>query len=124
MENLLIVGIGGFLGANARYVLSAWMADRAPAMLPYGTMAVNVIGSFGLAMFIAWVAKRTSIPERTRLLVGTGFFGAFTTFSTYANESIALIRDGQWSAGLGNMIITNVLCIIAVIVGLIVGSRL
>ena len=128
MENLFIVGVGGFLGANARYVLSAWIAERSaglfPLNIPLGTLAVNVLGSFCLALFIAWVARRVSIPERTRLMIGTGFFGAFTTFSTYANESIALIRDGDWSAGLGNMLITNLLCVIAVVLGLLVGSRL
>lgn len=128
MENLLIVGLGGFLGANARYLLSAWVADRAaglfPLNIPLGTLAVNVIGSLLLAVFIAWIARRVTVPERPRLLIGTGFFGAFTTFSTYANESVALIRDGDWAAGMGNMVITNLLCVAAVIVGLMIGSRL
>lgn len=128
MQQMLAVGLGGFLGANARYLLSGWVARRSagwlPLSLPLGTLAVNVIGSFGLALFIAYVARHVDLPERTRLLLGTGFFGAFTTFSTYATESIALIRDGNWTAGLGNMLLTNLLCVLAVVLGLAIGSRL
>lgn len=125
--NLLYVGVGGFLGANARYVLSAWVAVAFERLLgyefPYGTLFVNVTGSFMLAIFGVWVARQANWPENIRLLVATGFFGAFTTFSTYANESITLIRGGDWPLGWGNIVLTNGLCLVAVIAGLWLANR-
>jgi fluoride exporter len=126
-EQMLFVGTGGFLGANARYILSEWIAVRIENLtgypFPYGTVFVNVIGSFLLAFFGVWVGKQINLPDNARLLVATGFFGAFTTFSTYANESINLIRDGNWFTGIGNIMLMNVLCLIGVMAGLWIASR-
>lgn len=127
-DQLLFVGTGGFLGANARYILSAWITAQAQRVtgyhLPIGTVFVNVIGSFLLAVFSVWVARHIHWSENTRLLVATGFFGAFTTFSTYANESITLIRSGDRLLGFGNIIATNLLCLAGVLIGLWVASRM
>ena len=121
MINLLYVGIGGFLGANARYILSNWVVYRLSqwtgVSLPYGTAFVNITGSFLLAAFIVWAGKRSGFPDGVQLLIGTGFFGAYTTFSTYANETIALFRQ-DWRLGLGYMIVTNGLCLLGVILGI------
>ena len=127
MGNLLMVGMGGFLGARARYLLAGWVARHSQQYTPLnqvlGTLFVNATGSFLLAVFIIWVSRRTTVSDQTRLLVATGF-GAYTTFSTYSNESIALIRAGDWSAGLGNIILTNALCLLGVLLGITAGSRL
>jgi fluoride exporter len=127
LEQMVFIGTGGFLGANARYILSAWVATQVGCMtdyrFPFGTAFVNVVGSFFLAVFTVWVGRQVNWPENARLLVATGFFGAFTTFSTYANESINLIRDGSWSSGIGNIVLTNGLCLVGVILGLWVAGR-
>ncbi|GAB4309894.1 MAG: fluoride efflux transporter CrcB [Phototrophicales bacterium] len=123
IREIFLVGFGGFLGANARYILTAWFAVRVEKWfgwmnLPYGTLFVNVTGSFLLALVGAWVVKEGRWAETTRLLVGTGFLGAYTTFSTYANESVGLIHQGEWVNGIGNIILTNGLCVLGVLLGL------
>jgi CrcB protein len=123
----MFIGTGGFLGANARHILSAWIATQVATLtnhkFPFGTAFVNVIGSFLLAVFTVWVGRQVNWPENARLLVATGFFGAFTTFSTYATESIGLIRSGNWPTAIGNILLTNALCLIGVILGLWIANR-
>jgi CrcB protein len=125
---MLFVGIGGFLGANARYLLSTWLtpalSDRFNWHLPYGTAFVNVTGSLLLAVFMGWAGSRADLSESVKLLIGTGFFGAYTTFSTYSNESIRLITDDNWRTGLGYIVVTNVLCLVGVVAGLLLANRL
>ena len=126
MDKLLYVGIGGFAGAIARYLLSVWLngllAPRWGAF-PYGTLLVNVVGSFGLALFGVWLAGRSGMPPQLRLLAGAGFFGAFTTFSTFANDSIRLNIEGEPALFILNVILNNGLCLFAVVLGLFVGHR-
>jgi CrcB protein len=125
---LLYVGLGGFLGANARYLLSAWVDARLNRWLglplPYGTLSVNVIGSVLLGAFLGWSVQRFDpIPDGVRLLVATGFFGAFTTFSTFANEGTALFRDERGAAALAYIGVTNGLCLLGALFGYWLLSR-
>lgn len=126
MDSLIYVGAGGFFGANARYLLSRWtdtlLAGRW-GLFPYGTLVVNVLGSFGLALFGVWFSARAGLSPHLSLLIGTGFFGAFTTFSTFANESHALLIEGNVAALLLNFVLNNGLCLLGVACGLIVGNR-
>ena len=127
MEKFIAVGLGGFFGANARYFMTIWIAERVkPSLMgiPFGTMFVNVTGSFLLALFIVLIDRRITISDNLRLLIATGFFGAYTTFSTYAVESTNLLKDGNWSGGLTNIIVTNLLCLLGVILGIFIGTRL
>lgn len=127
MEKVIAVGMGGFLGANARYFMGIWIADRFKPTLwgmSYGTLFVNITGSFFLALFYVWLERRLQFPESLRLLIATGFFGAYTTFSTYAVESVDLIREGNFQGGLGTILLTNLFCIIGVFLGIILGARL
>ena len=127
MIDLLWVGIGGFLGANARYLMTLWVnAQFVPRLgaFPWGTLAVNVLGSFGLAVFGVWFGSRTGLSPNVKLLIGTGFFGAFTTFSTFANESLTLAQNGNWMPFILNVLVTNGLCLLGVVLGLMVASRL
>ena len=126
MDGLLFVGIGGFLGANARYLLTVWTDNLlAPrwGFFPYGTLAVNLLGSFGLAVFGIWFGSRMGLPPQMRLLMGTGFFGAFTTFSTFANDSMTLLTEGSWDAFLLNVILNNGLCLLGVMAGMAAARR-
>jgi fluoride exporter len=127
MDTFLWIGLGGFVGANARYLMTLWvnsiLVSRWGAF-PFGTIVVNVLGSFGLAIFGVWFGSRVGLSPNVRLLIGTGFFGAFTTFSTYANESMTLFDKGGLAPFLMNVIVTNGLCLVGVILGLFVAQRL
>lgn len=127
MDNLIYVGIGGFFGANARYLVTllaeALLAPRWGAF-PYGTLFVNVAGSFGLAIFGIWFSARTGMSPQLRLLLGVGFFGAFTTFSAFANESVAISSDGALVLPVLNIILNNGLCLLGAVAGLALGQRL
>ncbi len=127
MDSLVYVGLGGFLGANARYLLSLWTNDLLVphwGVFPYGTLVVNVLGSFGLAVLGVWVSARTGMSPQMRLFVGSGFFGAFTTFSTFANESVTILNDGSIGLFLLNVLLNNGLCLLGVAMGLFFGHRL
>lgn len=124
METLLLIGLGGFLGANARFLVSTWVVQHIGSRFPWGTMVVNFSGSLLLGLLLAWAASHTAFDTRARLFLVTGFFGAYTTFSTFANESVALLQSGDWASALGNIVGTNLVCIAGAIAGLLVGSRL
>lgn len=126
MESLLYVGVGGFFGANVRYLLTLGTNHFLTPLLgafPYGTLLVNVLGSFGLALFGVWFGARTGMSPQLRLLLGSGFFGAFTTFSAFANESYALALDGKIALLLLNAILNYGLCLIGVALGILLGGR-
>lgn len=126
MESLLYVGLGGFCGANARYLLSLWFNEfLSPrfGIFPYGTVLVNVLGSLGLAVFGAWFSARTGLSAQLQMLVGAGFFGGFTTFSAFANESINLASVGIGQLLL-NLMLNNAGCLLAAALGLWLGQRL
>ena len=92
-QKLLIVGLGGFIGANARYLTSEWAYNRWGPGFPWGTLLVNVIGAFVLGLFATLSLSLSWRPE-WRLFIAIGFVGAFTTFSTFEYESIQLIAEG------------------------------
>jgi CrcB protein len=85
---------------------------------PYGTLAINVLGSFILGYFMVWSMERTIVDPRWRLLIAVGFCGGFTTFSSYAFESMALMEQGQWLLMATNIISNNLLSLAAVLAGM------
>jgi len=100
----LLVGLGGFLGANARYAISVWAANRLGTAFPYGTLIINVSGSFLMGVAVTLIAGRFHDAASARLLITTGFLGAYTTFSTFAFETLALLRQRDWRGGLFNAV--------------------
>jgi len=127
MNTILLVGMGGFLGANARYFISTyltrWFMQVTGSAIPFGTMFVNVTGSALLAFFTVWVSRRLPMGQSLQLLISTGFFGAYTTFSTYAGESINLLSSEGWRTGLIYIILTNLFCLLGVIIGISIAER-
>lgn len=91
---LLLIATAGALGAVARYGLSGWVQERA-AFFPWGTLAVNVLGSFLLG-FVFRYLEATTLPAEWRQAATIGFLGAFTTFSTFSYEAVMLAQDGDW----------------------------
>ena len=121
---LISIGAGGFLGACARYLFGAWVVSRLGSGSPVGTLAVNFAGSLLLALFLGWSTRQSALAPQTRLLVSVGFCGAFTTFSTFAFESVTLAREGHLLAAAGNILGNNLLCLGGVCLGLALASRL
>lgn len=91
MADSLLVVVGGFLGAIARFGASSWFGRRFPSSIPYGTLFVNLLGSFLLGLLYGSRASPAIV-----LCLGTGFMGAFTTFSTFTWETIQLTRKKEW----------------------------
>ncbi len=122
--HILYVGIGGFCGAVARYALDTWITDATHAAFPWGTLAINVTGSFALGLLFALTAERGPLPEDLRLPLGVGFFGAYTTFSTFALESLRLAESGSWLLALVNIVGSVLLGVAAVAAGIALGRAI
>ena len=123
MEYILI-GIGGILGANARYLVANWAAQRLGADFPYGTFIINMTGSLLLGFFMAFLQDRAFIHPNYRLFFATGFCGAYTTFSTLTYESLRLLQDGSFLLGFGNIIGSLLVGMVAVVLGFMVGKMI
>ena len=117
LEKLLYISAGAVAGACARYLLSNYVARQTFSAFPYGTLLINVTGSLVLGFFLVVATERVFIADRWRLLVAVGFFGSYTTFSSYAFESFALIEQGQWLQVTMNVVASNLLCLASVAVG-------
>jgi fluoride exporter len=124
IETLLLLGLGGFAGANLRYWVGGWAAQRLGQTFPWGTLTINFSGSLLLAVFLGWSAQHIGLDPRVRVLVVFGFFGAYTTFSTYANESVFMLESGDWLGLLANVIGMNLLCLAGAVAGLAIGRQL
>jgi CrcB protein len=120
----LAVGIGAFLGANARFLVAGWAADRLGTAFPYGTLVINVSGSFAIGLFLTLIGGRFVTPPIVRLFIAVGFLGGYTTFSTYAFESLALLQARASVAALLNVVGSVILGLLAVVLGSIVGRLL
>ncbi len=96
MANILIIGIGGFLGAVIRYSVAFWIGERWGRSFPLGTFIINVTGSFLIGLLMTLLTERFMVNPQWRLLLVVGFLGAYTTFSTFEYETGALLKDGEW----------------------------
>ncbi len=117
-KEILVISLGAIFGANARYFLSRYAAKVLGPVFPYGTLIINILGSLIVGFFVIWTTERVLINPRWRLLVVVGFCGAFTTFSSYAFETMAYFEQGQWLMMLTNVITNNVLCLGAAVAGM------
>jgi fluoride exporter len=113
----LWIALGAVLGASARYFVSGYMARVLSASFPYGTLLINVTGSLILGFFLILSTERMLLDPRWRLLVAIGFCGSYTTFSSYAFETFALMEQGSWLLAGANLIASNLLCLVAVLAG-------
>lgn len=119
----LLVGVGGFIGANARFVVARLVGASFETSFPLGTFVINVGGSFLLGALGAIAAQKV-MPhsEAIRLALGVGFLGAFTTFSTFEFETHALFDDGSWLAATTNMFASLFVGLLAVRGGIVVAK--
>ena len=118
---LILVGAGGFFGAIARYLVDGWVSRLTGGGLPWGTLVVNVSGSFALGLLFALTVDRGALPAEIRAPLMIGFIGAYTTFSTWMLESWRLVETGDLAAAVANLAGSVGLGLVAVVLGLAVG---
>jgi len=112
----MMVGLGGFLGANARYLLGLWAHLRWGGDYPVGTFVINVTGSFALGVF-ATLMIRYAWHEHGRLLIAVGFLGAYTTFSAFGYETLQMLANGRHQSAIAYMVSSVALGLAAVYLG-------
>ncbi len=117
-NEFLLISLGAIVGANARYLISRFAAKALGPVFPYGTLFINVSGSLIVGFFMVWASERVLIDPRWRLLVVIGFCGAFTTFSSYAFETMAYFEQGQWLLLCSNVLSNNLLCLGGALAGM------
>lgn len=104
-QTILAIGSGGFLGAVLRAYLNGTINRQIPHLLPFGTLGVNLLGSFILGVLFAFFTYTTFFSATTKSFLSTGFLGALTTYSTFAYESFLLFQGGSWAFGVANILL-------------------
>lgn len=118
MQQLLFVGVGGFIGAVMRYLVSGFVQDLSKSIdFPFGTLAVNMAGCLFIGMLSQLIDLQAGISADMRLLLMVGLLGSFTTYSTFGNETLTLIRDQQLLMAFTNVGIHLLLGLTAVMLG-------
>lgn len=115
---VLAIGIGGFAGAIARFVVSQRIALWLGTTFPFGTLAVNAAGSFLLGFLSRFFLEHLIVEEALRVGILVGFLGAFTTFSTFSYETVVLIQEGELLKFLANILANSLICITLCFFGL------
>jgi CrcB protein len=121
---ILLVGAGGFFGAISRYLVDGWVSQLTGGRFPWGTLVINLSGSFLLGLLFALSVERAAIPSSIRAPILIGFIGAYTTFSTLTLESWRLVEDGSWALAIANIGGSMLLGLVAVVAGLTLGRAL
>jgi CrcB protein len=114
----LLFAIGGALGAMARYGLAMFVLERLPGRFPYGTLIINVTGSFIIGFFMTFLSQRIHFHPNWTLAIVVGFVGAYTTFSTFEFEIFKLIDDGKLTVGIVYLLASLLLGFVAVFGGI------
>jgi CrcB protein len=123
MTRLLLVGLAGALGTLARYGIAVWAGKAIGAGFPYGTLIVNLVGCFLIAI-VAYAATATTLVSPTlRVVLATGFMGGLTTYSSFNLETTRLLQERAWLAGLVNLGGTLGGCFVAGLLGFAVAQR-
>lgn len=115
--NLLWVCLGGAAGSGARYLLSSWVNDATRSGFPWGTFAVNALGSFAMSLLMVVGLETEAIKPALRLALTTGVLGGFTTYSAFNFETLGLLREGATLAASANILGTLLACLVAGFLG-------
>lgn len=120
----LVLGLGGFIGVNLRFLIQTWAANRWGPDFPYGTLLINVAGSFILGLFVTLATTRLIVSPNLRLFVAVGLLGGFTTFSSFTVETLNLLQGGRWLPSALYLLGNVVLGLLAAMAGIILARAL
>lgn len=124
MLNIAIVAAGGAIGSVFRYLAGVWSVRLAGANFPWGTLAVNVVGSFLIGLLVELVARRMNASAEMRLFLVTGVLGGFTTFSSFSLDAVSLFERGAPGLSAVYILASLIVSISAVFAGLALGRNL
>jgi fluoride exporter len=124
MKTILFIGIGGFLGSISRYALHKLLTSYFPGFFPLGTLAANLIGCLLIGMIYGIATSQNYLSHEMRMLLAVGFCGSFTTFSTFANENLALLQSNQIMIMIAYTAISLTIGIFMVFVGIKIANSL
>lgn len=116
MTNILLVGVGGFIGSILRYLVGGYFQGFAKSF-PLGTLVVNVLGCFVIGLLAQLAESRGAFSNETRAFIFIGILGGFTTFSSFGNETINLARDSQMMKAFANIAANVIIGMLAVLFG-------
>ena len=122
MLNYIYIGIGSAIGGMLRFWLSNSTYRVLPVNFPYGTLIVNVIGSFILGMIVFYFNEKELLNAQIRIFLSVGFCGGFTTFSTFSLETMSLFRDAQYLYGFVNVFFNLVLCFLGIYIAFLISK--
>lgn len=123
MHPYLLVALGGALGSMARYGAAAGVNRWAQSAFPWGTLFVNIVGSFLIGLVMVLLLKMGEWRENSRLLLVTGVMGGFTTFSSFSWETWKLVEEGRLAWALGNVLTSVAVCLLATIAGALLAKQ-
>ena len=124
MTQLLMVGAGGAIGAIGRYLLSTWVYSLSGRAFPWGTLAVNLLGSLLMGFLSVWLLERMTVSTEMRALLMVGFLGAFTTFSTFSIETLLLLEQGAVARAGVNIAASVITCVFAAWMGTLIAKAM
>jgi CrcB protein len=121
VDRVLLVALGGALGSALRYATNGLAIRWLGLDFPYGTLIVNLVGSFLIGVVQALAAEAAVVPEPARLFLSAGVMGGFTTYSAFAYETVGLVGAEAWSRALANVVVTTIGCLTLCMIGIAVG---
>lgn len=124
MLQVAYIGLFGALGCLSRYFVSGWVLTLAGRALPYGTLAVNVLGSFLLGFVMEGSLRSTLLSPEVRMGITTGFMGGFTTFSTFSYETVRLLEEGSLLQAGANILLNIIVCLVCAAFGIYLARQL
>lgn len=121
---LVYIGVFGALGCMSRYAVSGWVYSLAGRTLPFGTLAVNVLGSFFLGLFMEEGLRSSMLSSEMRIGLTVGFMGGFTTFSTFSFETVRLLEEGSFLQAGANILLNVLVCVVFAFLGIYLARQL
>lgn len=117
MKIILAVGLGSFIGGIGRYLVTLFIQNKFLSTFPYGTLGVNIIGCFLIGAIYA-ISDRINMTAEWRIFLATGIMGGFTTFSTFSNDTVSMLRDAQYWAAFSYIALSIIIGLAATFIGI------
>ena len=124
MTRLMLVALGGALGSVLRYLVAVAAVAWVGPTFPWGTLVVNLVGSFVIGLVQSLAVESLAISEETRTFLSTGVMGGLTTYSAFSYETVRLAETGAWTAAWANVLVTTIACLALCLLGLTTGRVL